>query len=110
MIPYIPIYIQYLGLSASQNGLIFGGLPFVAMLSKPITGGLADRGTFRPATLSRIFVAIQIVFMFSIYFVPRLEAEKELPIINQHFLSNHASANRRPSAGLRESSCGQFQL
>ncbi|GAV03342.1 hypothetical protein RvY_13782 [Ramazzottius varieornatus] len=79
MIPYIPIYIQYLGLSASQNGLIFGGLPFVAMLSKPITGGLADRGTFRPATLSRIFVAIQIVFMFAIYFVPRLEAEKELP-------------------------------
>ncbi|GAU89739.1 hypothetical protein RvY_02251 [Ramazzottius varieornatus] len=73
VIPYISIYNRYLGLSASQNGIIFGGLPFVAMLSKPLTGALADRSSFRPANLSRFFIVIQTIVLFAVYFVPRSE-------------------------------------
>ncbi|OQV12202.1 hypothetical protein BV898_13544 [Hypsibius exemplaris] len=69
LIPYIPLFIQHLGLNAAENGILFGALPFIAMVSKPSAGALSDR--FKaPFLCLRVFTVVQLVFMFAVYFVP----------------------------------------
>ncbi|GAU90131.1 hypothetical protein RvY_02595 [Ramazzottius varieornatus] len=81
LVPYIPLYIQHLGLSALENGIVYGILPFLAILSKPTTGGLADK-LKAPYVLLQFFLVVELAFLSSIYFVPPIPADIPSPISN----------------------------
>ncbi|XP_055348795.1 major facilitator superfamily domain-containing protein 6-like [Paramacrobiotus metropolitanus] len=83
LVPYVPLYIKHLGLNASENGIIFGSLPFVSMLAKPVTGALSDK--FKaPYALARIFSLMQLAFFISVYFVPSMNVLHPIHNITCH--------------------------
>ena len=85
LLPFIPLFNQHLGLNAAENGIIFGALPFIAMISKPSAGALSDK--FKaPFTLLRIFSVVQLIFMAGVYFVPQI-AQPLPPVHNISCLS-----------------------
>ena len=43
LLPFIPIYMQQLGLSSTEAGVIYGVMPFVAFCVRPLFGAIADK-------------------------------------------------------------------
>ncbi|WAQ98165.1 MFSD6-like protein [Mya arenaria] len=43
LLPFIPVYMRQLGLSAEETGIIYGVMPFVAFFVRPLIGVLADK-------------------------------------------------------------------
>ena len=89
IVPYIPLFIQQLGLNAAENGIIFGALPFIALLSKPVAGALTDK-LHAPYVVLRIFTLIEIIFMAAIYFIPAMDtvSPSHIPAIPHNVACN----------------------
>lgn len=43
LLPFIPLYMKQIGLSSTQTGIIYGIMPFVGFLVRPIIGALLDK-------------------------------------------------------------------
>ena len=43
LLPYIAVYMKQLGLSPSESALIYGTVPFLGAIVRPIIGALADK-------------------------------------------------------------------
>ncbi|WAQ98189.1 MFD6A-like protein [Mya arenaria] len=43
ILPFIPVYMRQLGLSATETGIIYGVMPFVAFFVRPLIGVLSDK-------------------------------------------------------------------
>ncbi|OQV12199.1 hypothetical protein BV898_13541 [Hypsibius exemplaris] len=106
IIPYIPLFLQSLGLNAAENGIIFGVLPFVAMLSKPTAGALMDK-LKAPYMVLRVFVLIELTFISAIYFIPALPGPTlPSPVHNISCLFNSSTSTELQA--IAESGEGNF--
>ncbi|OQV15359.1 hypothetical protein BV898_10465 [Hypsibius exemplaris] len=63
IVPYIPIFNRNLGLNAAENGIIFGALPFLSILSRPTAGTLLDKLRAHRVIL-RVFLLTELLFYF----------------------------------------------
>ena len=43
LLPYITVYMKQLGLSPSESALIYGIVPFLGAIVRPIIGAIADK-------------------------------------------------------------------
>ncbi|XP_061163928.1 major facilitator superfamily domain-containing protein 6-like [Saccostrea echinata] len=43
LLPFIPLYMKQIGLSSTQTGIVYGIMPFVGFLIRPIIGIIADK-------------------------------------------------------------------
>ena len=43
LLPYLALFMKGIGLTASQTGIIYGVMPFVSFLVKPVFGLVADK-------------------------------------------------------------------
>ncbi len=43
LLPYLAVYMKQLGLSPSETALIYGTMPFLGAIVRPLVGALADK-------------------------------------------------------------------
>ncbi len=75
LLPFFPVYMSYLGLSAMQTGIIRGIEPFMDFLVTPLWGALADKYSRHRTVLISTMIASGILYC-STYFVPRTLHER----------------------------------
>eukprot|EP00057_Strongylocentrotus_purpuratus_P002083 XP_003723809.1 PREDICTED: major facilitator superfamily domain-containing protein 6 [Strongylocentrotus purpuratus] len=74
LVPYLPLYMSQLGLTATQVGLIRGLEPLLALIFTHLWGSIADSfNTHRAVLLTAIGGAT--VFLFGTFFVPSLRMD-----------------------------------
>ncbi|OWA49992.1 hypothetical protein BV898_14523 [Hypsibius exemplaris] len=69
IIPYMPVFARQLGFTDGELAVIYGLLPFVGLLSKPVVGIIADKLNAHRLVLL-IALIVQGVFTFIVYFLP----------------------------------------
>ncbi|GAV06114.1 hypothetical protein RvY_16146 [Ramazzottius varieornatus] len=74
IVPYLPVFGYALGFTAGELGVIYGILPFVGLLSKPLVGIVADKLNAHRLVLL-IAVIIQCVFTFLVFFLPAMPVD-----------------------------------
>lgn len=67
--PYLIVYIKLQGLTSSETGLIIGVMPFVAFVTNPVLGMIADRWNSHKAVLV-IVILVTAISNLLIVFVP----------------------------------------
>lgn len=43
LVPFLPVYMKQLGLSSTETGIIYGVMPFISFLVRPLIGAVADK-------------------------------------------------------------------
>ncbi|XP_055346854.1 major facilitator superfamily domain-containing protein 6-like [Paramacrobiotus metropolitanus] len=69
IVPYMPVFMFHLGFNESEVGVIYGILPFIGLLSKPLGGIVADKLNAHRLVLV-VALTIQAVFTFVVYYLP----------------------------------------
>ncbi|XP_013416364.1 major facilitator superfamily domain-containing protein 6-A [Lingula anatina] len=75
LMPYLPLYMQHIGLNASESAIIYGSMPFITFFVKPLWCMLADK--FQKHKLLLILVSVFCaVFSSMCLLVPHVPAVK----------------------------------
>lgn len=74
IVPYMPVFAAELGFTVGELAVIYGILPFVGLLSKPVVGIVADKLNAHRLVLL-IAVIVQGVFTFIVFFLPPMPAD-----------------------------------
>lgn len=69
LLPFLSIYMRQLGLNATETSIIYGVMPFVAFLVKPIVGSLVDKYRKHKVFLIVSFILMG-TFYLSLLFIP----------------------------------------
>ncbi|XP_013412647.1 major facilitator superfamily domain-containing protein 6 [Lingula anatina] len=72
LIPYIPIYMKYIGLTASESAIIIGVMPFICFFVTPIWCMLADKYHKHKAVLI-LCTTVSPLLLSASYFLPRVQ-------------------------------------
>lgn len=83
VIPFMPVIARQLGFSETVIGIIYTILPFLAMLAKPIMGGIADKYKMKKT----LFITFQIFMgaaLLGINFIPAIPKDSRV-----HFSCGH---------------------
>ena len=75
LLPYLSVYMKQLGLSPSETAIIYGLMPFLGALVRPVVGGIADKLHQHKAMLMVCCVATG-VFHACLLFVPHVESNQ----------------------------------
>ncbi|KAH9523321.1 hypothetical protein Btru_066384 [Bulinus truncatus] len=69
LLPFIALYMMFLGLSSRETGIIYGTMPFIGFFIRPLIGALADKFKKHKLTLM-IVTCLTGVFYFLLIIVP----------------------------------------
>ncbi|KAK3099153.1 hypothetical protein FSP39_000211 [Pinctada imbricata] len=72
LLPFIALYMRQLGLSQSETGVIYGIMPFIGFLVRPLIGAVSDRSG-KPKTMLCISCVLSAIFYVLILVVPSRE-------------------------------------
>ena len=72
LLPYMGVYMKQIGLSQSETGIIYGVMPIVGALVRPLLGVIADKAQKHKLTLL-LCVVICGGFFAACYFVPEVK-------------------------------------
>ncbi|XP_013380200.1 major facilitator superfamily domain-containing protein 6 [Lingula anatina] len=76
LVPYLPLYMQHIGLSASESAIVYGSMPFISFFIKPLWCMLADK--FHKHKLVLILTSVVgAVFGLMCLLVPQVSAGQE---------------------------------
>ena len=75
LLPFIALYMRQLGLSESETGIIYGTMPFIGFLTKPLLGAVSDR-TGKPKVMLSASCILSALFYVLLLVVPRIEETK----------------------------------
>ncbi|XP_013382612.1 major facilitator superfamily domain-containing protein 6 isoform X1 [Lingula anatina] len=89
LLPYLTVYMKHIGLTASESAIIYGVMPFLGFLIRPIWGVIADK--FNKHKIVLIVCALFAgTFHVTCLFVPHVEPE--LVPVHVFFHANSSSA------------------
>lgn len=77
--PYLPVFAnEVIGINSREFGVIFGIVPFITTLARPLFGAAADKwGAFRSTLL--FCLILQLIFVQVLYYIPTLEGGEKIP-------------------------------
>ena len=55
LLPYLAVYMKQLGLSPSETALIYGSMPFLGAIVRPLVGAIADKLHAHKVTLGTLY-------------------------------------------------------
>ena len=74
LIPFITVYMKQLGLTSNETGVIYGVMPFLSFVVRPLVGSLADRWMKHKVVLIVCTVLTTVLHLLIMFVPPRAVA------------------------------------
>ena len=74
LIPFIAVYMKQLGLTSNETGVIYGAMPFLSFVVRPLVGSLADRWMKHKVVLIVCTLLTTVLHLLIMFVPPRAVA------------------------------------